>query len=145
MYSYIYNSNPVAQAICTEQCVFAHRHRAEILKLPRHANPARNHHQGLNMTFPHSTLACAISSAPRGAHQGLDMTHNHSTQNGDGRSIASIALKTAGLIGAVILCGVFVALSAPGVTDVDAAVATPTRAQTKTAAETVLASASIHK
>ncbi len=63
------------------------------------------------------------------------MTHNHSAQNSAGRSTASIALGTAGLIGAVILSGLFVASCAPGVTDVDIEVAAPTRAQTKTAAQ----------
>lgn len=58
---------------------------------------------------------------------------------GDGerqrRPIASIALRTGGLIGAVILGGLFVASCDSSVNDVDAAVATPTRAQTQTVAE----------
>ncbi len=68
------------------------------------------------------------------------MTHTHSTKkSNEGRPIASIALRTAGLIGAVILSGLFVASCAPGVTDVDTAVAAPTRAQNKTVAERHLA------
>ena len=63
------------------------------------------------------------------------MTTNHSTKNSnEGRPIASIALRTGGLIGAVILSGLFVACGS-AVPDVGTAVATPTRAQTKTVAE----------
>ncbi len=55
---------------------------------------------------------------------------------GDGerqrRPIASIALRTGGLIGAVILGGLFVASCGSGVTDVGAAVAAPTSAETET-------------
>ncbi|UUZ72729.1 hypothetical protein LP415_03690 [Polaromonas sp. P1(28)-8] len=61
---------------------------------------------------------------------------------GDGerqrRPIASIALRTGGLIGAVILGGLFVASCGSGVTDVGTAVAAPTRAETETAAATPL-------
>ena len=63
------------------------------------------------------------------------MEHNHSTQNSEARPIASIALRTASLIGAVILGGLFAAACVPGVTAVDAAVAAPTRTQTKTVAQ----------
>lgn len=63
------------------------------------------------------------------------MEHNPSTQNSAGRPIASIALGTASLIGAVILGGLFVASCVPGVTAVDTAVAAPTRTQTKTVAQ----------
>ena len=62
------------------------------------------------------------------------MTHNHSTKNSEGRPIASIALRTAGLIGAVILTGLFVASCESGATDVDTTVAAATRAQPKTIA-----------
>ncbi|ABE42672.1 hypothetical protein [Polaromonas sp. JS666] len=54
------------------------------------------------------------------------------------RSIASIALITGSLIGAVILGGQYVASLASGVTVVGTAVAAPTRAETETAAATPL-------
>ena len=60
------------------------------------------------------------------------MEHHHSTQNSESRPIASMALGTASLIGAVILSGLFVASCVPNVTSVDTAVAAPTRAQAKT-------------
>lgn len=63
------------------------------------------------------------------------MKHNYSAQNSEGRPIACIALKTAGLIGAVIFSGLFVASCAPRVTNLDTAVAAPTRAHTKTVAQ----------
>ena len=63
------------------------------------------------------------------------MTNNHSTKNSnEGRPIASMALRTGGLIGAVILSGLFVACSSAA-PDVGTAVAAPTRAQTRTVAE----------
>lgn len=59
---------------------------------------------------------------------------------GDGerqrRPVASIALRTGGLIG-VILGGLFVASCGSGVSDVGTAVAAPTSAETKTAAATL--------
>ncbi|MDO8776847.1 MAG: hypothetical protein Q7K57_50680 [Burkholderiaceae bacterium] len=51
------------------------------------------------------------------------------------RPIASIALGTGGLMGVVILGGLFVASCGSSVNDVDTTVAAPTRAQTKTVAE----------
>lgn len=61
---------------------------------------------------------------------------------GDGerqrRLIASIALRTGGLIGAVILGGLFVASCSSGVTDVGTTVAAPTSAETKIYAATLL-------
>ena len=52
--------------------------------------------------------------------------------------IASIALRACGLIGAVILGGLFVASCGSGVTDVGTAVAAPTSAETKIYAATLL-------
>ena len=69
------------------------------------------------------------------ATKDVNMKHIHSAQNNEGRPIASIALKTAGSIGAVILSGLLVASCAPRVTDLDAARVAPTRALTKTVAE----------
>lgn len=63
------------------------------------------------------------------------MEHHPSTQNSEARPIASFALGTAGLIGAVILSGLFVASCVPGVTAVDTAVAAPTRTQAKSVAQ----------
>ncbi len=61
---------------------------------------------------------------------------------GDGeqqrRPIAALALRTGGLIGAVILGGLFVASCGSSLTDVGTAVAAPTRAGTGTEAATRL-------
>ena len=52
------------------------------------------------------------------------MTNNHSTKSSnEGRPIASIALRTGGLIGAVILSGLFVASCGSDVTGIGTDVA----------------------
>lgn len=64
------------------------------------------------------------------------MTNNHSTKSSnEGRPIASIALRTGGLIGAVILSGLFVASCGSDVTGIGTDVAALTRAEIKTGAE----------
>ena len=64
------------------------------------------------------------------------MTAKHSTQNSNPcPPVESHELSTGGLIGALILWGLFLVACDSSRTDVDTAVATPTRAQTKTAAE----------
>lgn len=53
------------------------------------------------------------------------------------RPITALMLRTGGLIGAAMLGGLFVAACDSSVTDLGTAVAAPTRAPTKTAAERV--------
>ena len=66
------------------------------------------------------------------------MTHNHSTKNSDAArpvaSIASIACRTGGLIGAVMLSGLLLAACGSDVTDLGATVTAPGRAEAKTEA-----------
>ena len=63
------------------------------------------------------------------------MKHNPSTQNSEGRPNTSIGRRTASLISAVILGGLFTAACAPSVTDVDSAVWASTRTPTKIVAQ----------
>ena len=66
------------------------------------------------------------------------MTNNHSTKNSDEArpiaSIASIACRTGGLIGAVVLSGLLVASCGSDVTELGATVTALSRAEVRTAA-----------
>ncbi len=93
--------------------------------------------QGRAPGVDYTSAALGMTIHDNTSHQGLHMTKKPNAGNSERqrRPIASIALRTGGLMGAVILGGLFVASCGSSRNEVDTTVAAPTNAQTKTVAE----------